>query len=116
MAQMHPCASEKPINTMKNSCGLPGAEEVDEGGLLECLHAVFQRVHGITGEDGAAFLQNDGAAVDLFGDLVDGASGLGDAGGEDGFVDFAVHEASEGGEERWVHVEEAAAPLGDEVR
>src|ERR1700744_2201014 len=94
---------------------VPLAEDVDEGDLLECLHAVLQRVHGITGEDGAALLQNDGATVGLFGDLVDGASGLGPAGGEDGFVDLAIHEAGEGGEQRWVHVEESAAPVAAEM-
>src|ERR1700744_1003722 len=94
---------------------VPLAKDVDEGALLECLHAVFQRVHGITGEDGAAFLQDDGAPVDLLGDDVDGASGFGHAGGEDGLVDLAVHKAGEGGEQRGMHVEEAAAPLLDEV-
>src|ERR1700761_2943721 len=95
---------------------VPLAEDVDEGDLFEGLHAVLQRVHGITGEAGAALLEDDGAAVDLFGDDVDGASGLWDAGGKDGFVDLAVHEAGEGGEQRGMHVEEAAAPLFDEVR
>ena len=84
--------------------------------LLEGLHAIFHRVHGITGEDGAAFLQDDGAAVDLFSDLVDGASGFGHAGGEDGLVDLAVHETGEGGEQGGMHVEETAAPVADEVR
>src|SRR5580698_2018901 len=95
---------------------IPLAEDVDVGALLEGLHAILQRVHGITGEDGAALLQDDGATVDLFGDLVDGASGFWYAGGEDGLVDLAVHQAGEGGKQRGMHVEKVAAPVTDEVR
>ena len=60
-------------------------------------------------------MEDDGASVYVVRDLVDGAAGFVDAAGEDGFVHAAVHEAAECGEERWVDVEEAAAPCRYEV-
>ena len=87
----------------------------DEGLLLESLDAVLQAFYCIVFEHWAAELEDDGAGVYIFGHLVNGAAGFCDAGVKDGFVDVAVHQAAEGGEQRWVDVEEATAPLLDEV-
>ena len=61
----------------------PATEDFHEGLLFEGLDAVFQGFDGVFFEDGAAELEDDGAGVQVFGDLVDGAAGFLRAGVED---------------------------------
>src|SRR5579875_3632469 len=93
----------------------PGAEDFDEGLLLEGLDAVLQTFYCIAFEDGAAELEDNRTGIDVLRDLVDGAAGFRRAGVQHGLVDSAVHQAAEGGQQRGVNVEQAAAPLLDEV-
>lgn len=71
---------------------------------------------GVVGEDGAPLLEDDLALVVLLSDEVDGASGFGFAGGDDGFVDVeAVHAfAAEFGKEGGMDVEDALGEGGED--
>mmetsp|Transcript_27424 Transcript_27424/g.88560 ORF Transcript_27424/g.88560 Transcript_27424/m.88560 type:complete len:563 (+) Transcript_27424:18-1706(+) len=89
------------------------ADGGDEGGALHGLDAGLEGLRGVD-VDGARRLADDGAAVDVFGDEVDGAARLGLAVPEDGLVDGEVHAPGVVREQARVDVEAAAAPIVDE--